>query len=108
MPGQSFLSCERIRKSSSSAMQSGSLGPSSFCLQLAGASQAHQVRSQGAGIFVIHIAVRFIRARPQALWIFQPMVDPCRIEARTNLREGWSNVALVYFCVDDVTRLTGV
>src|ERR1035441_7718721 len=77
-------------------------------LLLTGALLRHQECGQSAGIFVVHVAVRFDGAGPHRLRVFQPVVNPRGRKARAYLRERWSDVAFVYLGVDDVARLAGI
>src|SRR6266700_8372584 len=63
---------------------------------------------QSLGVFITHGAVRFDGTRTQRLRIFHPLVNPSSREARTNLRERGSHVALVGLAIDNVASLTGI
>src|SRR5208282_2546395 len=54
-------------------------------LLLAGALLGHQECGQGAGIFVVHVAVWFDGAGPHGLRVLQPVVNPGSIQARAYL-----------------------
>src|SRR5690242_10381838 len=77
-------------------------------LLFASAFLRDQKRGESIGIFVAHGAVRFGGSRTQSLWIFHPLVDPGRGQARTDLSQGRTDISLVCFGVDDVASLARV
>src|ERR1039457_4009551 len=77
-------------------------------LLLTGAPLRHQECGQSAGIFVVHVAVRFDGTGPHGLWSFQPVVNPSRVQPRAHLCKRRPDVALVDFGIDDMARLAGI